>query len=157
MPDPAQLYEEDFVRWAETQAAALRDAARSGANLPLDWENLAEEVEDLGKARRSELYSRITTVIEHLLKLEFSSADEPKRGWGETIIHARDLIGQLLDENPSLRRCVAEAVESGMRRARKLAAASLRLHGEPVPERLSTASYTEEQVLGDWFPGESPG
>jgi len=35
------LYDEDFVRWTEEQAAALRQA--KGSNLPLDWENLAEE------------------------------------------------------------------------------------------------------------------
>lgn len=156
MPDPAQLYEEDSGRWAETQAAALRDAARSGADLPLGWENRAEEVEDLGKARRSELNSRIATIIERLPKLEFPSADDPKRGWGEAVIHARDLVSQLLDENPSLRRCVPEAVESGTRRARKSAAASLRLYGELPSELLGAASYTEEQVLGDWFPNGTP-
>jgi hypothetical protein len=155
MSDPAQLYEEDFVRWAETQARALRDAARSGANLPLDWENLAEEVEDLGKTRRRELNSLVTTIIEHLLKLRSSSADEPRRGWGETIIHARDLTGDLLDENPSLRRCVPEAVEAGTRRAKALVAASLRLYGETLPDDLGAATYTDEQVLGDWFPGET--
>jgi hypothetical protein len=44
----ADLYEEDFVRWTEQQAAALRAAARAGTNLPLDWENLAEEIDSLG-------------------------------------------------------------------------------------------------------------
>jgi Domain of unknown function DUF29 len=37
----AQLYEEDFVRWTEQQSNALREAAPTGTNLPLDWENLA--------------------------------------------------------------------------------------------------------------------
>ena len=36
------LYDEDFVRWTEEQAAALRQA--KGFNLPLDWVNLAEEI-----------------------------------------------------------------------------------------------------------------
>ena len=65
----AQLYEQDFVRWAETQAAALRDAARSGANLPLDWDNLIEEVESLGRSERRELERRLAAVLEPLLKL----------------------------------------------------------------------------------------
>jgi len=43
----AQLYEEDFVRWTEQQSSALRDAAGVGLNLPLDWGNLAEEIESL--------------------------------------------------------------------------------------------------------------
>jgi hypothetical protein len=50
------LYDEDFVRWTEEHAAALRHAkslppaGTRGSNLLLDWENLAEEVESLGKS-----------------------------------------------------------------------------------------------------------
>jgi hypothetical protein len=44
----ARLYEEDFVRWTEQQSTALRKAAGFRTNLPLDWENLAEEIESLG-------------------------------------------------------------------------------------------------------------
>ncbi len=40
------LYDQDFVRWTEEQAAALRRAKSS--NQALDWENLAEEIESLG-------------------------------------------------------------------------------------------------------------
>ncbi len=36
----APLYDEDFVRWTEEQAAALRQAAELATNLSLDWENL---------------------------------------------------------------------------------------------------------------------
>jgi Domain of unknown function DUF29 len=52
------LYDEDFVRWTKEQAAALRraknlpPAGTVGSNLPLDWENLAEEIESLGKSER---------------------------------------------------------------------------------------------------------
>lgn len=46
----ARLYEEDFVRWTEQQAAALRAAARAAINLPLDWENLAEGIDSLGRS-----------------------------------------------------------------------------------------------------------
>ena len=155
MSDLAQLYEEDFVRWTEIQAKALRDAARAGANLPLDWEHLAEEVEDLGKSRRSELNNRVTTIVEHLLKLEFSPAIEPRRGWTETIAHARDAIEELLRENLSLRGHIADAVTSGMRRATKLAALNLRLYNEATPAllaELGAVAYTEEQIVGDWFP-----
>ena len=42
------LYDEDFFAWSQQQAEALRAAARGGWNQPLDWHNLAEEIEDLG-------------------------------------------------------------------------------------------------------------
>ncbi len=155
MPDLAQLYEEDFVRWTEVQAKALRDAAQAGANLPLDWENLAEEVEDLGKSRRSEMNSRIAIIIEHLLKLECSPASNPRRGWIRTVARERLHVEDVLKENPSLRRETADAVEAGMRRAMKLVALDLRLYNEATPAvlaRFAGLSYTEEQVLSDWFP-----
>src|SRR5438128_176130 len=55
------LYEQDFVLWTEAQAKALREAA-VGGNTPLDWENLAEEIESLGRSERRELRSRITRI-----------------------------------------------------------------------------------------------
>ena len=158
MPDLAQLYDEDFVRWTEIQAKALRDAARAGANLPLDWENLADEVEDLGKSRRSEMNNRIMTIIEHLLKLECSPASDPRRGWVRTVARERLHVEDVLKENPSLRREAADAVEAGMRRAAKLVALDFHLYDEAAPAvlaKLASASYTEEQVLGDWFPAEA--
>jgi len=85
----AQLYEEDFVRWTEQQSSALRDAAGVGLNLPLDWGNLAEEIESLGRSQRRELHRRIATIIEHLLNLEHSPAVDPRRGWMDTIARER--------------------------------------------------------------------
>ena len=48
----AELYDEDFLLWTKEQAKLLREAAERGVNLPLDWENLAEEVESLGRSDR---------------------------------------------------------------------------------------------------------
>jgi hypothetical protein len=48
-------YDTDLVLWAEGQASALRDAARAGVNLPIDWLNVAEEIEALGKSQAREL------------------------------------------------------------------------------------------------------
>jgi len=84
------LYDQDFVRWTEQQAGALRQA--KGSNLPLDWENLAEEIESLGRSDRRELRSQITRILRHLLKLEASPAAEPRAGWRSTIREARSEI-----------------------------------------------------------------
>ena len=46
MTDLKTLYEEDTAAWAENQATALRAIARGGSNQELDWENLAEEIEE---------------------------------------------------------------------------------------------------------------
>ena len=75
MAKPGELYEQDFVLWTEQQAAGLRRA--KGSNLLLDWENLADEIESLGRSDRRELRSQITRVLRHLLKLEVSPSTEP--------------------------------------------------------------------------------
>ncbi|HJU17849.1 MAG TPA: DUF29 domain-containing protein [Stellaceae bacterium] len=153
-----RLYEEDFVRWSEEQAAALRKAAGSGVNLPLDWDNLAEEIESLGASQRYELRSRIAVIVEHLLKLEYSPAKNPRRGWIETIGRERLNIEDLLEDSPSLRREVAAMVERSVPRVARLVGQILQRHKEGAPDlkaRLAAASYTPEQVLGDWFPAST--
>jgi hypothetical protein len=150
----AQLYETDFVRWTEQQSKALRKAAEVGTNLPLDWENLAEEIESLGASQRRELRSRIAGILEHLLKLEHSPAQDARRGWIESIAHHRSEIELLLNDSPSLRREVARIIGEEAPRVARRTARVLRLHGEDVGD-LAVPNYTEEQVLGDWFPGEA--
>ena len=91
------LYERDFVIWAETQALALRRAADAGSNLRLDWHNTAEEIDSFGRSQRRELKSRVANLIEHLLKLEISSASQPRAGSLETVDRERREIELLLE------------------------------------------------------------
>ena len=51
-----ELYDQDFFLWTKEQAEGLRHAKAS--NLPLDCENLAEEIESLGKSDRRQLTSQ---------------------------------------------------------------------------------------------------
>lgn len=151
----ARLYEEDFVRWTEQQAAALRDAAATATNLPLDWENLAEEIEDLGRSQRNELASRLAVILEHLIKLENSPSSDPRPGWMDTIDRERAGIERLLELTPSLRGEVSKVISAEAPRALRLAARSLERHGEAgaaAAARQTGAHYGEEQVLGDWSP-----
>ena len=53
MTKVSELYDRDFFLWTQEQAAALRAVRKS--NLPLDWDNLAEEIESLGRSQRTEL------------------------------------------------------------------------------------------------------
>lgn len=150
----AGLYEEDFARWSQEQSAALREAAKLGTNLPLDWENLAEEVESLGKTQRFELRRRLLVILEHLLKLEHSPAVDPRRSWTETIGRERIFIEHLLEDSPSLRGELDAMIAHAAPRAVRLATFSMAKHGEAP--RFPPPDYTEDQVLGDWFPGDAP-
>jgi uncharacterized protein DUF29 len=157
MTDARTLYDEDFVAWTEQQAEALRAAARGGTNQPLDWENLAEEVEDLGRALRHELRNRLTVILRHLIKLEHSPAADPRRGWRASIREARSEVESLLSENPSLQRDLPRLIDEQLPRAVKLAVADLDDYLELDATRRQLAqdsSYTRDQILGDWLPPE---
>jgi hypothetical protein len=155
MTELKSLYDTDFLAWSKQQAEALRAAPRNGSNQRLDLGNLAEEIEDLGKSVRRELQSQIRRIVRHLLKLEHSPAKEPRRGWAESTVEAE--IEDLLEASPSLRTELARDVERQMQRGIDLALRNLGRHQEidaATIAVLRATSYTEEQVLGDWFPDE---
>jgi Domain of unknown function DUF29 len=146
------LYDQDLVLWSEEQARALRTAAGAGWNAPIDWENVAEEIESLGKSERRALASHIAVVIEHLLKLQASPAAEPSRGWRDTIRRTRQKIEEVLEESPSLRHEVAGLVARQTSRAHALVRANLQDYGEQPRIDIESVTYTDAQVLGDWLP-----
>lgn len=151
------LYDRDFLQWTEEQASALRRA--KDANLPLDWENLAEEIDSLGKSVHRELSAQIRRILRHLLKLAVLPATLPRRGWRATVQAARNDVEQLLDESPSLQREIAVLIAKQLPIAAELAAGDLARHGKPadaVRARLAQGGFTTEQVLQDWLP-ELPG
>ncbi len=157
--DVKQLYNADFALWSKQQADALRAAANGGSNQQLDWEHLAEEIEDLGVSQRSALRSQIRRVIRHLVKLEYSPASDLRRGWIETIGDARADIEDLLETSPSLKAELSCDIAAQTLRAIKLAIQDLQAYEEIDATRLPSvraAIYTEDQVLGDWFPEEPP-
>jgi len=157
MTDPATLYDRDFLLWSKEQAEALRAAARGGSNRPIDWENIAEEIEDLGKSVRRELRSQIRRIIRHLVKLEHSPATDPRRGWKESIRGARSEIEDLLADAPSLAPELGQIVMEQTTRGIREALSDLEDQGEVASldlAKLRRNSYTAEQILGDWFPEE---
>jgi hypothetical protein len=159
MTETNTLYDIDFLAWSRQQAEALRTAARGGSNQVIDWQNLAEEIEGLGISQRSALGSQIRRIIQHLLKLEYSRASEPRRGWEDSIADARIEVEDLLERSPSLRQEVAREIEKQTKHSIRLAIRALEQHGEidaATTARVRAASYAEHQILGDWFPAEPP-
>jgi len=157
MTELKSLYDTDFLAWSKQQAEALRAAMRNGSNQRLDLGNLAEEIEDLGKSVRREMQSQIRRIVRHLLRLEHSPVKEPRRGWAESIVDARAEIEDLLEASPSLRTELARDVERQMQRGIDLALRDLGRYQEvdaAMIAVLQATSFSEEQVLGDWFPEE---
>jgi hypothetical protein len=155
-------YDTDLALWADNQAHALRDASHAGTNLPIDWENVAEAIEALGKSQARELASRIANIPVNLMnpvviKLPASPADEPRAGWQETIAQQRGDIDRLLADSPRLRPTVPRVIDNELGKARRVAALALGGHGEQPAVDLGSVRYTAAQVLEDWFPDAPSG
>ena len=161
MPDTKTLYDADFLAWTKDQAEALRSAERSGSNQQLDWENLAEEIESLGTSQKSALFSQMQRIVRHLLKLQYSPAQDPRRGWFETAVDARGEIESLFTTSPSLKNEARDGVAIANRLGTRQAIRDLEKYGELDPgtlTRLRATTYTAEQILDeDWFPPEPQG
>jgi hypothetical protein len=67
--DRASRYDDDIVTWAEEQAAALRALAeRPDLSNAVDWENVAEEIESVGRAHLRAVEGLLIQTLAHFLK-----------------------------------------------------------------------------------------
>jgi hypothetical protein len=144
----ADLYEEDFYVWTEVQADLLR-ARRFDA---LDLENLIEEIEGLGDAKKSAVLSNATVIVEHLLKLQYSPAQDPRSGWIDSVLEHRNRLE--FDLTPRLRQILQDELARVYAIARRTAERRLRVHGEDAAAAAlpATCPYTPDQITGDWWP-----
>ncbi len=144
MPKPRSTpYEADYAQWCAEQGALLREGRLSD----LDRENLAEEIESLGRSDRREIESRLKVLILHLLKLRF----QPERqtpGWQSTLREQRFRIGRILKESPSLRRYPQDVLNEEYALARFEAAEETGLPEETFPK---TCPFTIEEILDAAF------
>ena len=147
-PPAAHSYETDFYAWSKAQADLLR-AGRFG---DLDLGHLIEEVDDLGKSLYRSACSRVRTIIEHLLKLQFSPATDPRPGWVETLYTQRSELEAEL--TPSLRSRIEQALPRLYGQARRNTARALEAYGEQATANAlpATCPYTLDQITGDWLP-----
>jgi hypothetical protein len=91
-------YDEDGYGWAMAQAAIIR----AGRIDSIDWENVAEEIESMGKQERSEYISHMIRVMHHLIKWE-AQPERRSISWWLSIMNGRTDAERVLNDNPSLK------------------------------------------------------
>ena len=139
----ASLYERDFYAWANQQAALLRAGDLSAA----DVENIAEEIESMGRTEKRELVSRLGVLLTHLLKWQFQPMLQGP-SWRATIkIQRRDLTRHMAD-NPSLKAKLGEAIDAAYGDALLLAAAETGLPESTFP---TECPWTFAEMMDDAF------
>jgi Domain of unknown function DUF29 len=153
------LYRTDYYAWTKDQAAKLRRRLRAArVNSTLDLENLAEEVESLGRSELNTVRSQVRRIIEHLLKLECSPSEPPRADWRHSINQARDEVEDRL--TASMRPDVEAELVKLFGRGRRDAALGHEKHGERAAAKALPAScpYTFDQIVShDWYPASRDG
>jgi Domain of unknown function DUF29 len=84
----SELYERDYYAWIQKQVRALRKHRVD----EIDWANVAEEIQDLGKSEKRSVESHMARIVEHLLKLAYTPEQmkaRNRRGGEITVREAR--------------------------------------------------------------------
>jgi hypothetical protein len=121
------LYDKDYAEWTVRTAELLRE----GRLDELDLENLAEEIETLGRSERSAVRSQLRRMLTHLVKLSI----QPERGgasWRGSVANARTALLDLMEESPSLRRLAQGNLQKIYREAVELALIETDLKGSAL-------------------------
>ncbi len=140
-----QLYDQDFYAWANQQAGLLR----AGKLAEADIENIAEEIESMGKSEKRELKNRLSILLLHLLKWQYQP-EHRSASWQATIrVQRRDLADHMLD-NPSLNAVLPQAIEQAYGNAVIEAAVETNLLETTFPE---TCAWSFDQIVNpDFWP-----
>ncbi len=137
------LYNSDYNRWIEQTVNQLK----GGQFNDVDWDNLIEELEDMGKNNRRALMSLLTRLLEHLLKLSYWEYEKERSGnhWASEIVNFRAQIQNRLEDSPSLK----PELEKIYPKAHQVAIKSVsQLFDLPQNAQISL----EQALDDDWFP-----
>lgn len=143
------LYHRDIVAWAQAQGEALR---RRSAN-EVDWDNVAEEIETLGRSETRAVESHVENILRHLLKIEFSGLSEPQRGWRAEVRAFRKALRR--DLTPALAARLPAELGKLYDSAREDLLIEHEKAGEPPPAYPDACLYLWDDVFGrgeDWTP-----
>ena len=143
------LYDEDFYAWTQQQAERLRQGPAAANRI--DYDLVAEEIEDLGRSELNACQSLCEHIIEHLLKIEYSGLAEPLDHWRDEIIEWRVQFERKQTRSIIAKLDIPDRYRVALRLLRRLE--------RDVPGLMrrvpAECPYSLEQILGgeeDWFP-----
>ena len=138
-------YDRDFYVWTMEQADILRRRKPDW----MDWENIAEELESMGKRDRRELISRLALLLMHLAKWQWQP-DKRSQSWRATVKEQRKQMALLLKDSPSLDSFMRYSLQDAWRESARDAAEET---GIPLGTFPDTCPWDiDTGVLADWWP-----
>ena len=139
--NPKPLYERDFAEWSDRMAALIR----AGKFDEVDAENVAEEIESLGRAERKAVRSQLQRLMMHKIK-QTIQPDRETHSWQASINEARQALVDDIEESPSLRRHLEENLQKLYERAAEAAVIETRIDYCAMPRQ---CPWTLDSLLED--------
>jgi hypothetical protein len=146
-----ELYERDFYLWVQENLRLLM----AGRYELVDWENLLEEIEGIGRSLRVAMLRQMERVMEHLYKLENFKGHPEMDDWVEEICRARRELEDLFEDSPSLK-AIAQDKDT-LQRAWKLSVRALVDWFKLPPNKALAVSHFKGKLpTEEDFPQECP-
>ena len=89
-----QLHNRDFNLWVEEMKIKIQNREFN----EMDWDNLLDEIDDMGASQKRALDIYMQRLIEHILKLKYWQAevDRCRNGWMVEVTNFRSRINRIL-------------------------------------------------------------
>lgn len=143
--------EDDFYGWIGDQLTVLR----SRQHELLDFDALAEELDEMGRRERDAPVSNLEIIFSHMLKLAYEPSKAARtrneRLWKQTIAEHRNRLQDILERSGSLASKFDEDDFKGKayKRARRLAGIAIAPDQQPIGP--SECPWSRRQILADDF------
>jgi hypothetical protein len=139
LQDLKQLYSKDFYQWIMENVELLKN---KDFDL-VDWENVIEELESMGRSELNSAISFMTIILEHLYKYEhFRDNDTMGNGWIKSILNSRYRLVKIFDKNPSLKKKAEESISEAWE--------------DSVKKMITWFKYPENKILAKKYFGRLP-
>lgn len=101
-----KLHDHDFNLWIEE----VKERIKNQNFEDMDWDNLLDEIDDMGKSQKRSLESYLELLIAHVLKLQYWESEREKntKHWKVEVANFRNRINRLLRQNPSFSKYMTE-------------------------------------------------
>lgn len=134
-----KLYETDFNLWLEATAQLLRERQFN----QIDYDNLIEEIEDMGNSQKDALESNLRVLLMHLLKWKFQPSKR-SNSWKYTIVEHSLRLNKSFKKSPSLKKYFNNVFEESYQDARMLAASETGIPKDDFPVE---CPFAKEDIL----------
>jgi hypothetical protein len=142
-PNTVNLYEQDFSLWLETTVNQLKEKRFH----EVDFLNLIEELEAIGRSEKNSLESNLRVVFLHLLNYKYQP-NKRSRSWLASIREHRIRIRKALQNSPSLRVYLNTIFAETYQDSRNLASDETGLLINTFPD---VCPFTLEETLNEEF------